>query len=88
MKRFIKLIPMAFVALAIAGAFTTHAMSTSAKGVTANWQGYVKVNPLGTVCNTSIICSDFPNALCTIGTTQVWGKDGSGRCVVELYRIP
>lgn len=86
MKRFSKLIPMAFVALAIAGAFTTHAMSRSTKDVT-NFQGYVKQNPLGTMCNVSITCSDVPDALCKVGTTQIWGKDASGKCIVELYRV-
>ena len=86
MKTFRKMIPIAFFALAIIGAFTTHAMSTSSKKV-ANFQGYVKVNPLGTICNTSIMCSDIPDAICTVGTTQVWGKDASGKCVVELYRV-
>lgn len=77
---------MAVLAIAITGALTTHAMSSSAKKAT-NFQGYVKANPLGTVCNTSIMCSDIQDELCKVGTTQVYGKDASGKCVVELYRI-
>ena len=86
MKRFSKLIPIAVIALAIAGAFTTHAMSRSSK-VVANQQGFVKQNPLGTMCDVSITCSNIPDALCKVGTTQIWGKDASGKCIVELYRI-
>ena len=85
MKRFSKLIPMAVIALAIAGALSTHAMSANSK-VAINIPGFVKANPLGTVCNTSIMCSDDLAPLCTVGTTQIWGKDASGKCVVELYR--
>lgn len=81
------MIPMAVFALAIAGAFTTHAMSRSSKATT-NFQGYVKANPLGTVCNLSIMCTDDPGPICKVGSTQIWGKDASGKCVVELHRIP
>lgn len=86
MKNFRRLIPIAVFALAIAGAFTTQAMNGSNKKV-STFQGYVKVNPLGTMCNTSITCSDIPDELCKVGTTQIWGKDASGKCLVELYRV-
>ncbi|MEO8235822.1 MAG: DUF6520 family protein [Flavobacterium sp.] len=86
MKNFRRLIPMAVFALAIAGAFTTQAMNRSNKKVSI-FQGYVKVNPLGTMCNTSITCSSDPDELCKVGTTQIWGKDASGKCIVELYRV-
>ena len=76
---------MAVFALAIVGAFTTHAMSRSSK-VTTSIQGYVKANPLGTVCNVSIFCSDDPGPLCMVGTTQIFGEDSSGKCIVELHR--
>lgn len=87
MRTFKKMIPMAFVALAIAGALSTHAMSGSLKK-TSDFQGYVKANPLGTICDTSIMCTDNPGDICTVGTTQIYGKDDSGKCVVELNRIP
>jgi hypothetical protein len=86
MKTFRKMIPLAVFAIAIAGAFTTQAMTRFNKNV-STFQGYVKVNPLGTMCNTSITCSDIQGELCKVGNTQIWGKDASGKCVVELYRI-
>lgn len=85
MKNFRKVIPMAVFALAIVGAFTTNAMSKNVKATTSI-QGYVKLNPQGTVCNISNFCSDDPGPVCMLGTTQLWGKDGSGKCVVELHR--
>lgn len=87
MKNFRKLIPMAFFALAIVGAFTTHAMGHSTK-VTTNFPGYVKGNALGTICTASIQCSDVGGPLCMVGSTQIWGKDINGKCVVELHRVP
>lgn len=85
MKNLRRLIPVVVFATAIAGAFSTQAMNRSGQKV-ATFQGYVKANPLGTMCNTSISCSDIPNELCKVGNTQVYGKDASGKCVVELYR--
>lgn len=85
MKKFSKFIPMAALALGLVGALSSFTTSTEAKD-TINIQGYLKANPFGTVCNTSIMCSDDGLQLCTVGSTQVWGKDGSGNCVVELKR--
>lgn len=85
MKRFSKFIPMAVVALGIVGALSSFSSSNSSK-VAINIPGFVKANPLGTVCNSSIMCSNDVAPLCTSGTTQIWGKDASGKCVVELYR--
>ena len=85
MKRLSKFIPMAVVALALVGALSSFTTSKDSK-LAINIPGFVKVNPLGTQCNTSIMCSDDVAALCTVGTTQIWGKDASGKCVVELYR--
>lgn len=85
MKRFSKFIPMAVVALALVGALSSFTVNKDSKE-TINIQGYLKANPFGTVCNTSIMCSDDGIQLCTVGSTQVWGKDGSGNCVVELRR--
>ena len=86
MRNFKKWIPMGLFALAIAGAFSTHAMSRSSKAV-AVFPGYTKGNLAGTICNTSIDCTSEPGELCMVGSTQVWGKDASNRCVVELHRI-
>lgn len=82
MKRFSKFIPMAVIALGIVGALSS--FTTSKDSI--NIPGFVKLNPAGTQCNTSIMCSDDVGPLCTSGTTQIWGKDASGKCVVELYR--
>ena len=85
MKRFSKFIPMAVIALGIVGALSSFTMSKDSK-LTINVPGFVKLNPAGTQCNTSIMCADDGGPLCTSGTTQIWGKDASGKCVVELYR--
>lgn len=80
-----KLLSFSFIILAIIGAFTSHAMNRSKTSMTSI-QGYVRLNPQGTLCNVSIWCSDEPGPLCMLGTTQIWGKDHSGRCIVELHR--
>lgn len=85
MKKFSKFIPMAVLALGIVGALSSFTVSKNSK-VAINIPAFVKVNPLGTQCNTSLMCSNDPGPLCTSGTTQIWGKDASGKCVVELYR--
>lgn len=85
MKRLSKFIPMAVIALGIFGALSSFTTSSDSK-VAINIPGFIKANPLGTVCNTSVMCSDDFDVLCKSGTTQVWGKDGTGKCVVELYR--
>ena len=85
MKRLSKLIPMAVIALGMFGALSSFTTSNDSK-LTVNIPGFIKANPLGTQCNTSVMCADDGGPLCTSGTTQVWGKDGSNKCVVELYR--
>jgi hypothetical protein len=84
MKRFSKFIPMAVVAIAMVGALSSFESKDSKE--TINIQGYTRVVPDGSVCNTSSMCSDDGLQLCTFGSTQVWGKDGAGKCVVELKR--
>jgi hypothetical protein len=85
MKRLSKFIPMAVLALGLVGALSSFTTSKSAK-VTINIPGFVKLNPQGTVCDASVMCSDDPGPLCTFGTTQIWGKNADGKCVVELRR--
>lgn len=87
MKNFRKMIPMAMFALAVVGAFSTNAMNSSSKKAT-NFPAFIKGNLAGTICNASNECSDEPGEVCMVGTTQLWGKDGSNKCVVELHRIP
>lgn len=87
-----KIIPLLVIVLAITAAFTTHASirSNSIKPVLI--QGYIRNNPLGTDCIASVMCADVVNNICTVnglpGGIQVWGKNSSGRCIVELYKIP
>lgn len=76
---------MAVLALGLVGALSSFTTRSEAKK-TSNIQGYVRANPLGTKCNTSIMCSDDGLQLCTVGATQIWGKDSFGNCVVELRR--
>lgn len=80
-----KLISLSLISLAIAGAFTTQAMNKSSLVLV---QGYIRGNPQGTTCQISILCSNTVNQLCMVGTTQVWGKDASGKCILEVYRAP
>lgn len=80
-----KFISLTFFALAIVGAFTTQAMNNRVKKQ-SSIQGYVKGNPQGTVCPISVWCSDTQGPICMSGTTQIFGKDASGKCVVELHR--
>lgn len=80
-----KLISLSFIVLAIVGAFTTQAGNQSKASMTSI-QGYVRHNAPGTICSVSIWCSDVDGPICMSGTTQIWGKDHSGRCIVELHR--
>ena len=86
MKKFSKFIPMAVLALGLVGALSSFTVNKDAK-LTTNIQGYVKLNPMGTQCEASILCSDDGIQLCTVGTTQIWGKvNGTGPCTFELKR--
>jgi len=86
MINFGKRLPIALVAVSMAAAFTVHASSYSPAMSTI--QGYLKLNPIGTICEISIVCSDISGPLCLVGATQVWGKDFSGKCNVRLYHDP
>lgn len=84
-KRIVKMIlPMAVFALAITGAFASHAENVAKKAAPASIQGWLQV--AGT-CNKSIQCSESGTVLCkTTANQQVFGKDEAGDCAVELYR--
>ncbi len=81
-----RIIPVAAMLLATAGAIGTHAMERQARS-SALHDGFIRGNQLGTVCTLSNMCSDQEGEICTVGSTQLWGKDGAGRCVVERYKI-
>jgi hypothetical protein len=79
-----KFISLTVFALAIIGALTTHAMNNSTTSL-MSIQGYIQGNPTGTICTRSVWCSDIIGPICMSGTTQIYGKDASGRCIVTLY---
>lgn len=88
MKTLKNWIPAAFFMLAIIGAFSTHAMNTTKKvNAMTTFQGYLKGNPQGTVCNKSIECTDEAGPICTSGGVQVWGMDANDKCLRELHKI-
>ncbi len=84
-KRIVKMIlPVAVFALAITGAFASHADNGIKNAPSAIVQGWL--NAAGT-CNQSIQCNDAGNVLCrTASNQQVFGKDEAGNCNIELYR--
>jgi hypothetical protein len=83
---FVKMIlPVAVFALAVTGAFASHAMNNAKKVANAPVQGWLRING---ACNQSIQCSNTGNVLCkTASNQQVFGKDTAGDCSVELYRL-
>lgn len=80
-----KSISLVLIVLAIAGAFTTQAKNRNSFALV---QGYIKGNPQGTACQISILCSNTVNQLCMVGSTQVWGKNANGQCILEVYKAP
>lgn len=84
---FKKILPMLAILLAVGGAYGTYAMNHSvSKGTLAPVQAYIRNNPLGTSCTESIMCSDQVFDLCTSGGVQLWKKNTSDRCVLEVYK--
>lgn len=79
-----KFIPSILFALTIVATITANAMHNNAKPLTS-FQGYIKGNPSGTICTSSVWCSDVVGPICMSGLTQIFGKDASGKCVVTLY---
>jgi len=84
-----QVIPVAVFALAIAGAFTTHAEEHSK--TLAPVQGYLRLDPNGDTCQIQDECSTVNNGIvCTVGfeddAPQLWGKNSSEKCTVPIYR--
>jgi hypothetical protein len=82
--------PVAVFALAIAGAFTTHAMNERSRTI-APVQGYVRLNPQGTACEEHDMCSTINNGIvCTVGLVptgaQLFAKNPAGQCTQVIYR--
>lgn len=89
---FLKLfIPVLLFGAAVVGAFATNSEQVASKSL-SHTEGFVKLNPLGTVCDQPEMCTTIQGEICTVGNvpgaTQLWGKNQNDRCVVELYRIP
>lgn len=85
-----QVLPVAVFALAIAGAFTTHAMNGRSR-TAAPIQGYQKLNPQGTSCEQKDMCSTINNGtVCTVGLNpsgaQLFAKNSANNCVQPVYR--
>jgi hypothetical protein len=85
-----QVVPVAVFALAIAGAFTTHAMSEHSKTL-APVQGYLRLDPEGDECEERDECSTVNNGIvCTVGLVpagaQLYGKNSADNCTIPIYR--
>lgn len=85
-----QVLPVAVFALAIAGAFTTHAMNERSK-TAAPVQGYTKLNLEATSCEAHDMCSTTNNGtICRVGLVpsgaQLFGKNSANECVIPVYR--
>ncbi|MEZ0181904.1 DUF6520 family protein [Flavobacterium sp.] len=85
-----QVLPVAVFALAIAGAFTTHAMNERSKKA-APIQGYVKLNDQGNSCEQADECSTTNNGIvCRVDLdpagAQLFGLNAAGDCVRTIYR--
>jgi len=83
-------LPTTVIAIAVASAFSTHAMTGHAKNAALE-QGYQKLNPQGTICQQEDMCSDVESDfVCTVGqipgNPQLYGKNSAGECTITLYR--
>jgi hypothetical protein len=90
-SKFKKLLPVMVMAVAVAGAFSTHAMGEKAKQddlVT----GYIRSDELGIQCSPdNTLCSEIESdVLCKVNYSssgaQLFQMDASGRCTQPLYR--
>ena len=79
------------MAVAVAGAFSTHAMDKKAERADLV-NGYIQLDPEGMSCQwSSTKCSTIESSvLCTVGHdpsgTQLFRIDASGSCVRPLYQ--
>ncbi|MTD67707.1 DUF6520 family protein [Flavobacterium sp. LC2016-13] len=85
-----QVLPVAVFVLAIAGAFTTNAMTERSK-TAAPIQGYLKLNEQGNSCEQQDDeCSTVNNGVvCTVDLNpsgaQLFGKNSAGDCVRTIY---
>lgn len=85
-----QVMPVAVFALAIAGAFTTHAMNERSKTL-ALVPGFVKLDPNGDECEEHDECSTVNTGnICTVGYSsagaQLYDKNSAEQCTIPLYR--
>jgi hypothetical protein len=85
-----QVLPVAVFVLAIAGAFTTHAMNERSKTL-APVQGFLRLDPNGNTCQVQDECSTVNNGIvCTVGleddAPQLYGKNSAEKCTVPIYR--
>ncbi|MBN1183697.1 MAG: hypothetical protein JXB49_15505 [Bacteroidales bacterium] len=90
-SRFKKLLPVMVMAVAVAGAFSTHAMDKRAERADLV-NGYIKLNSMGTSCQaeSSTVCTtENTGEQCKVGYSSS-GDDlfliEAGRCIQPLYR--
>ena len=85
-----QVVPVAVFALAIAGAFTTHAMNERSK-LLEPVPGFVKLDPNGDECEEHDECSTINNGIiCRVGYSpagaQLYGENSAGQCTLPVYR--
>ncbi|OAB26222.1 DUF6520 family protein [Flavobacterium fryxellicola] len=82
------IMPMAVIAVAVTGAFSSNAMNKNSKAFALK-QGYTHTSP-SSACNISNMCSDIGSDFCTVGAEEVrlWGKTSPNAttCNVPLYK--
>ncbi|MFV5692919.1 DUF6520 family protein [Flavobacterium sp. LT1R49] len=82
------ILPMAVIAVAVTGAFSSNAMNKNSKAFAIK-QGYTHTSP-SSACNISNQCSDAIGDICTVGLEeqQLFGKTNpnAATCNVILYK--
>ena len=80
------LVPAMVIAVAALSAFATVGHST--KDLLPNEIGFIRIAPK--VCQESSMCNLEVATFCTVGDipggTQLFKKNGSGDCIIPLYR--
>ena len=90
-SRLKKLLPAIIMAIAVAGAFSTHAMDQKAAWADLE-KGYIQLDPEGMSCaQSSTDCTnDITGVQCRVNHsssgTPLFSVDASGSCAVPLYQ--
>ncbi|MFH6961668.1 hypothetical protein ACHRVK_03690 [Flavobacterium plurextorum] len=79
-------LPVLVAGAAVLSAFGTAGKSNSA--LLANEHGWIRTAP--NTCQESDLCNQQVSTMCTVGNapggTQLFRKNGSGDCVIPLYK--